>query len=312
MTSTNPLDSSSSSNCLNSSTPSSLQNPVENNTSLPNSWRKGAKYYNIHIQPNLFGEICVIKSWGVVGNKRAGFKVVSCEDELEVSKVIEDIAKRRKIRGYRAPPSTTVPYPTHEILREVNLSRVEQLKSLIIPGASIDAEDDQGFTALRWAAYYGQVKIVLLLIEAGANLDSRDQYGSTALMEAVWKKHTEIARILIKYGANVNVKNRKLSTALTLAALGERDEIVSMLVKAGAVGATKAVEVVKTDEIEPTRAAAQGFIEQGVLDYMKCMEYAGLECTVSDHSRAMGLTQRHHSSTSNVNNEETTPRFFRH
>jgi ankyrin repeat protein len=155
-------------------------------------------------------------------------------------------------------------------LREASLSRFEQFRQLIIPGANIDDQDNQGFTALKWAAHYGQVKMVLLLIEAGANVDSLDYHGSTALMEAVWKKHTEIVKLLLKYGANVNVMNRKSSTALSLALLGERDEIVNMLVKAGATGVTRAIGVVKVDTAEPsTKVAIQGSKEQGLFESLR-------------------------------------------
>ena len=59
------------------------------------------EYYNIHIQPNLFGEVSIIKSWGSIVNSRRGHKITLCESESEVIEVIKQVTHRQKPRKYK-------------------------------------------------------------------------------------------------------------------------------------------------------------------------------------------------------------------
>jgi len=63
-------------------------------------WRKTTKYYHIHLQPNLFGGISVIRSWGGINSKKSGHKITMCDSEEQVSEVVLATIKRRKARGY--------------------------------------------------------------------------------------------------------------------------------------------------------------------------------------------------------------------
>ncbi len=63
-------------------------------------WHKTTKYYHIHLQPNLFGGISVIKSWGGLTVKKSGHKITLCDSSAQVNTVILAAKKRRKARGY--------------------------------------------------------------------------------------------------------------------------------------------------------------------------------------------------------------------
>jgi predicted DNA-binding WGR domain protein len=63
-------------------------------------WYKMTKYYHIHLQPNLFGGISVIRLWGGINSKKSGHKITMCDSEEQVSEVILATIKRRKARGY--------------------------------------------------------------------------------------------------------------------------------------------------------------------------------------------------------------------
>ena len=63
-------------------------------------WHKATKYYHIHLQPNLFGGISVIRSWGGINSKKSGYKITMCDSEEQVSKVVLAAIKRRKARAY--------------------------------------------------------------------------------------------------------------------------------------------------------------------------------------------------------------------
>jgi len=49
--------------------------------------------------------------------------------------------------------------------------------------------DDQGHTALHWAATLARINILKLLIEKGADIKSKNGYGETALIRAVISTH---------------------------------------------------------------------------------------------------------------------------
>ena len=63
-------------------------------------WFKSPKYYHIHLQPNLFGGVSVIKSWGTFNSKRSGHKIIMCDSEEEADNVVIATIKRRKARDY--------------------------------------------------------------------------------------------------------------------------------------------------------------------------------------------------------------------
>ena len=65
-------------------------------------WVKETKYYNAYIQQNLFGGSSVICSWGSLKNKMGRFKITPCDNDKQVSQLIENIKKKRKYRGYES------------------------------------------------------------------------------------------------------------------------------------------------------------------------------------------------------------------
>lgn len=76
-------------------------------------------------------------------------------------------------------------------------------------GADIDYRNENGETALLWAASGGNEEMVKFLIEKGADVNSSDNTGKTVLMEAVEYGHFGTVRSLIKNGADVDAKDKK-------------------------------------------------------------------------------------------------------
>jgi len=78
------------------------------------------------------------------------------------------------------------------------------LEHLIKLGAALDVQDNYGNTALILAAYHGYSKCVMLLAEAEASLDLMDNSQKTALQHAEEQQHIECIEILRKAEANEN------------------------------------------------------------------------------------------------------------
>ena len=80
----------------------------------------------------------------------------------------------------------------------------------------------------------GVSEIVEVLITNGASLNATDYNGWTALMKAVYRGHVETVEILLENKADVTVKNIGGNTALVIAETMVRPEIIRELQEAGA------------------------------------------------------------------------------
>lgn len=72
----------------------------------------------------------------------------------------------------------------------------EVIAEFIQHGFPVDIQNQDGYTALMLATYYGHHKVVSQLLAAGANRCLRDKRGHTALMGAIVKAEWSIARQL--------------------------------------------------------------------------------------------------------------------
>ena len=81
---------------------------------------------------------------------------------------------------------------------------------LLDQGVDISAQADVGQTGLHYAAHYGQLETVKLLIKRKAPLEAKNMYGGTVLGQALWsafneprKDHFAIIETLIAAGAKI-------------------------------------------------------------------------------------------------------------
>ena len=90
---------------------------------------------------------------------------------------------------------------------------LESVKRMLDLGWPIDAQDEQGFSALHWASWRGRVELVELLIARGAPLELENRYGGTVLDSTVWgiaqsngdETNCEpVIRALVHAGAQLN------------------------------------------------------------------------------------------------------------
>lgn len=128
------------------------------------------------------------------------------------------------------------------LIQAVRKNDVKEVKNIL----DINAKDANGDTALIFAVKKPIVNIDILkmLIHSGADLNAQNNDGATALIWATILNHKEVVKILIDAGADLNV--RPSSTALIIAVAKNHREIAKMLIKAGAKKGGKVTRNKKT------------------------------------------------------------------
>ncbi|XP_013773121.1 Usher syndrome type-1G protein homolog [Limulus polyphemus] len=92
-----------------------------------------------------------------------------------------------------------------------------------------NAPDKEGKTPTQWAAYYGHLNALRLLIGRGGNPDKCDYFGNTALHYSVANGHMNCVSFLVNFGANVWALNNDFQSAKDVAVINCRDEIMRFL-----------------------------------------------------------------------------------
>ena len=84
---------------------------------------------------------------------------------------------------------------------------------------SLDIQDNNGWTALHFAAQSQELEVAEKLLRAGAAVDTQDAYGSTPLWRAAFESRGrgEMIKLLLANGANAVLRNHSGSSPLELA-----------------------------------------------------------------------------------------------
>ena len=88
-----------------------------------------------------------------------------------------------------------------DLFESVKCGDYAEVKRLIRQGAAINAQNNDGWTALILALDKENPEIAKLLIDAGADVNIQDNEGWTALLWASAYRHPEIAELLRESGA---------------------------------------------------------------------------------------------------------------
>ncbi len=120
---------------------------------------------------------------------------------------------------------------------EKDASRLFYVNALLdTPGIDPRKADNDGFTALHWAAWSGLPRCSAKLIDdGGLDINTADNSGYTPLMLAAIRGNKEVVRLLLQKGADVSLKNARGQTAADLAtnfeeAYSSRDSWVYTLI----------------------------------------------------------------------------------
>ncbi|KAK6361430.1 hypothetical protein TWF730_005159 [Orbilia blumenaviensis] len=101
--------------------------------------------------------------------------------------------------------------------------------------AALEAQDDNGRTALALAVWWGHENIISLLIDKGASLETKDKNDRTPLLQTVISQgNTEIVKLLLDKNANVESKDGFGRTPLSWAVWWGHEKAITLLLDKGA------------------------------------------------------------------------------
>jgi ankyrin repeat protein len=137
-------------------------------------------------------------------------------------------------------PSYASPLATEgrSVKQDLNLQLVEaaldgdtqQVEQLLTQGADVNAQNNNGKTALMTAAEWDHKKICELLLASGAHVNAQDNDDNPALTLAAINDHKEICELLIAKGADVNAQSKYGNTALMRTIIRGYQKICELLI----------------------------------------------------------------------------------
>ncbi|MEM4366515.1 MAG: ankyrin repeat domain-containing protein [Candidatus Anstonellales archaeon] len=128
---------------------------------------------------------------------------------------------------------------------------VEKVLRLILEGANLDVQAEDGRTALMGAVYWNSKEIVKILLKVGVKLDVKDKWKSTALMDAAKNRASrEIVEMLLEAGADPFIVGGGGWTAYGLAKDEEIKEIIRIYEAEALVKKTEKGEKLTEEEME--------------------------------------------------------------
>lgn len=130
---------------------------------------------------------------------------------------------------------TTALLPLHQAVLDAHVTLINRL---LTQGIDINAQDEDGCTALHAAVSIGTKRIIKLLLSNKANVNIPMHNGWTALHTALYyRSEKDVVKLLLAYGAAVNLKDTDIVSPLEVALqIGhtKNSDIVELLLKHGA------------------------------------------------------------------------------
>jgi len=98
----------------------------------------------------------------------------------------------------------------------------------------VNCSNDDGFTALQYAAKLGDQEIVKCLLNCRADVNSKNKFHQTPVMLAARHGHSRVTEMLLGDSALIEKRDRAGRNALMMAARNGRVEVIEVLLKANA------------------------------------------------------------------------------
>lgn len=172
------------------------------------------------------------------------------------------------------------------LLQAVSEENVDEIKALIVSGASVNAKDKNydGITAMFVAVESGNIETVSTLLNYGAKVNVRDAEKRTPLMRLDGDATPELVKLLMNYGAKINAIDKEGNNVLHHVAFSVNAEVLHALIVEGAE-----IDAQNEDGQTPLMIAA----EYENLDCVKALLDAGASVNVRDKSgkTALGIAK---------------------
>jgi ankyrin repeat protein len=124
--------------------------------------------------------------------------------------------------------------PAEDLIVAATRGDAAAVKALLAKKTDVNAERNDGATALILASQDGYLDVVRVLLLKGANVNAKANNGATALILASGEGHLDVVQALLAKGADINAKTTIGQTALMLASWDGRFQVVQALLAKGA------------------------------------------------------------------------------
>lgn len=114
------------------------------------------------------------------------------------------------------------------LMLAVSESNYEVVDQLILDGEDLEVKDFEGFTALGYAVYIGDIRMAEKLLEAGANPNSQHDY-SSVLVDALYSENYKLAYMLYEYGAAPDLENINGESGFSYFGVTNESDFMQML-----------------------------------------------------------------------------------
>ncbi len=135
------------------------------------------------------------------------------------------------LRHERPEDQTPTKEQSVELITAAERGDLEAVERLLADGASVDARDETGKTALIAAAYRNHLRVADALIAAGADVNIQDRTQQSAYLITTSDGFLELLRLTLQNGADVHSKDSYNGTGLIRAADRGHVEIIAELLK---------------------------------------------------------------------------------
>jgi uncharacterized protein len=117
------------------------------------------------------------------------------------------------------------------LIRAAEGGDLEEVRTLLELGASVEVQDESGRTALIAAAYQNNLSIVRELIRVGADVNRQDHTKQSAYLISTSEGYLELLQLTLQAGADVHSTDSYNGTGLIRAADRGHVEIIGELLK---------------------------------------------------------------------------------
>ncbi|CAL1294846.1 unnamed protein product [Larinioides sclopetarius] len=93
----------------------------------------------------------------------------------------------------------------------------------------LNSRDEDGMTPAMWAAYYGHLDALRLIVGRGGDPDKCDHYGNTSLHCSAGNGHIDCVSFLVNFGVNLWALDNDFHTAKDVAVLNQKHDVLRLL-----------------------------------------------------------------------------------